>query len=349
MSRNPFRALRVLLLAGIVAAASMDSIASAQADAIKDRLNRVSADLFSRTDRISDAIRELKAILALDPNLAEAHFLLGMAYRMAGAGELVGESIAELRQSLALNPGLVPARFYLAQLYLDLGRPQRAREELEAALSTVPENTQLLAMLGETERQLKNPTRSVELIRQALKADESFAQGRYYLALALLDLGRREEAVHELERVVQSDPKVPEPYVGLGAVYIDMGRFDEALKVLDEGTRIDPARADTRIQLARAYRSKGLLAKADEQLKLAMPQAAAAVASPFAQQQQVEFELYLELGLLRQRQGQLDAAVKAFQKALDMDPDHAAAKRYLADARKLLRERLQKKKAGESR
>ena len=353
MSHFRCRVLRVLLLAGIFAFASIHRsplLASTQADpakaAIKERLKRVSADVFSRPDRIPEAVRELKAILALDPNLAEGHFLLGIAYRMLGTGELVGESVAELRQALVLNPALVPARFYLAHIYLDLGRAQRAREELEAALAEVPENLQFLALLGEAERQLKNPARSEQLIRQALKADESFAQGRYYLALALFDLGRREEAIKELERVVQSVPKVADPYVTLGTAYIEAGRFDDALKTLDTGTQIDASRPDLRIQLARAYRSKGLLPKAEEQLKIATPQATAAPASPFAQQQQVELDLYLELGLLRQQQGQPGAAVEAFQKVLDMDPEHAAARRHMTEVRKTLQERLQKKKAG---
>ena len=137
-------------------------------------------------------------------------------------------------------------------------------------------------MLGEAERQLKNPQRSVELTRQALQPDESFAEARYYLGLALFDLGRRDEAIKELERVVQSGPKVSDAYFSLGAAYLEAGRFDEAIATLSQGTRVDPSRPDLRIQLTRAYRSKGLLDKADAQLTLAMPRATASLASPFA-------------------------------------------------------------------
>ena len=326
-------------------------LAAPQADAanasIKDRLNRVSADLFSRPDRAADAIPELKAILALDPRLAEGHFLLGIAYRIVGTPEFMAEAVAELRQALALNAQYVPARFYLAQLYLDLGRPGRARDELEAALTQAPGNPQFLAMLGEAERQSKNPRRAVDVIRQALKADESFAQARYYLGLALFDLGQRDEAIAELERVVQSGPKVPEPYVSLGAAYLEAGRVDQAIETLGQGTQIDPSRPDTRIQLARAYRTKGQLEKAEQELKIAMPHGAAAMASPFSQHQQVEFDLYLELGLLRRQQGQLEAAVDAFQKVLAMDPEHGPTRRHMAEVRKLLEDKVRKKKPGD--
>src|SRR5438093_12280918 len=171
---------------------------------IQERLDRVRADLFSRAERLDEDVRELKRVLAVDPRSAEAHALLGIAYRTLGSQELIGESVAEFRQALDLDPRLVPVRFYLARVYLDLGRAARAREELETSLVQAPVNPEVLALLGETERQLKNPARAVELTRQALQADQSLAQARYYLGLALFDLGRRDEAIKELERVVQS-------------------------------------------------------------------------------------------------------------------------------------------------
>ncbi len=308
---------------------------------IEERLTRVRADLFSRAEHLTEDIQELKAILAVDPRSAEAHLLLGIGYRTLGTAELMGEAVAELRQALELNPDFVPARFYLARMYLDLGRATRAREELEAGLVRVPNNPQFLALLGEAERQLKKPGRSVELIRQALRADESFAEARYYLGLALFDLGRRDEAIRELEQVVQSGPRMADAYLNLGIAYLEAGRFDKALQTLSQGTGIDPSRPDVRIQLARAYRSKGLLGKADEQLTRAMPRVTASLASPFAQHQQLEFDFYLEQGFLRLQQGRLDAAGKALRKALAIDPSD--------ERTKPLQDRLRARQAGDRR
>jgi tetratricopeptide (TPR) repeat protein len=325
----------VVLLAGIVAGASIEPrpLRAAQADAAKPsvqgRLNRVQAGLLSGTVRLPEAIQELKAILAVDPGSAEAHLLLGIAYRGMGSADLMGETVAEFRQALALNPDFVPARFYLANTYLELGRPARAREELEAALTKAPGQPQFLALLGEAERQLGNPLRAVEVNRQALQADPSFAQARYYLGLALFDLGQRAEAIQELERVVQSAPKMVDPHINLGSAYLEAGRLDDALETLLQGTRVDPSRPELRILLSRAYRSKGLLAKADEQLKFSMPQQNVTIASPVYEQ--VKSDLYLEQGLLRLQQRQLDAAAAAFQKLLAIDPDHGPGNRSLAD------------------
>jgi tetratricopeptide (TPR) repeat protein len=337
MSHNCLRGLIACLLAGFVAGAPMEPglLAASQSAAgkpsIQNRLNRIREGLFAGTGRINEAIQELKEILALDPGSAEGHLLLGIAYRSQGSPELMGEAVAELRQALALNSSFVPARFYLAHIYLDLGRAERAREELETALAQAPGNPQFLALLGESERQLKNPRRSLELNRQALQIDGSFAEARYYLGLALYDLGQRDEAINELERVVQSGPNVVDAYLSLGTAYLEAGRFDKALEVLLQGTKIDPARADVRIQMARAYRSKGLLTKAEEQLKLATPKGASTLPSSFSRHEQVEFDLYLEQGLVKLQRGQLEAAATAFRKVLDIEPDHGPTNRYLAE------------------
>jgi tetratricopeptide (TPR) repeat protein len=304
---------------------------------IQERLDRVRADLYSRTDRVDEDVKELKQILALDPRSAEGHMLLGIAYTTLGTKDLKGEAVGEFRQALDLNPRLVQVRFFLAHLYLDLGRAVRAREELDAALVQTPGNPEFLALLGETERQLKNPSRAIEVTRQALQADPSFAQARYFLGLALLDAGQRDEAIKELEQVVRAGVPVADAYLALGSAYVDAGRAADAIETLSQGLRVDPARPELHIALARAYRSKGLLEKADAELTLGKPKRAATAASSDYPYQQVELDFYLERGMIKLQRGQLAAAAEAFKKVLEFEPAHEAATRELAEVNRRLR------------
>ncbi len=312
---------------------------------IQQRLDRVRADLFSTAEHLAEDVLDLKAILAIDPRLAEAHVLLGIAYSTQGSKDLKGEAIGEFRQALDLDPGLVSVRFYLAHLYLDLGRAARAREELEAALVKAPGNPEFLALLGEAERQLKNPARAVEVTRQALKADESFAQARYYLGLALLDLGQRDDAIKEMEQVVRAGPTVTDAYLTLGNAYVEAGRGADAIETLIQGLRIDARRPELHIALARAYRTHGLLDKADAQLALGLPKRATLAASSDYPYQEVELDYQLELGQLRLQRGRLAAAAQAFRKVLELEPQHEAATRGLAEVNR----RLAAKKPGAAR
>lgn len=345
MSVHVFRGLIPLVIAGCVVVAQPAAGQNTPDSTLQHDLNRIGGDLFSATPHAADAIRELKAILAGAPSIAEAHMLLGIAYRVQGSPELMAEAVAELRQALALNPALALARLTLARVYLDMARASRARDELDVALGQMPGNPQLLSLLGEAERQLGNPRRSVELNREALQRDAGLVQARYYLGLALRDLRELAEAIGQLELVVQSGVNPAEANLALGTVYLDAGRSNEALAALREAARADASRPETHIQLSRVYRTKGRLADAEKELELARPSSTAGSAAIY---RGVESEFYMEEGLLRMRLGRFEAAAESFQRVLAIDPAHALATQRLAEARKRLRQRAPKKGPGES-
>ncbi|MEO7191570.1 MAG: tetratricopeptide repeat protein [Vicinamibacterales bacterium] len=337
MGRLDFTAV-IWLVAGLTPSAALCApalattaqVAPAQ-PSVEERLKRVAADLFVRMDRIGDAIRELQAILAIDPRSAQAHMLLGNAYVGEGAPERKGEAIAEFRQALEIDPSLVAARFYMADVYLDLGRTDMARDELQLALSQAPGQPQFTALLGEAERRLGHAPRSVELIRQALQADPSLTEARYHLSLALLDLGQHADAIREMEQLVQSGVDIPDVQLTLGTAYVDAGRLDAAVTTLTRAASLAPARPDIRIQLARGYRLKGLLREADAQLALLpAPGSALMIQNPVAYQR-LSVARGLELGELRMAQGRLLEATTAFTKALEADPEQGRTHERLAE------------------
>ena len=293
-----------------------------------ERLKRVTEDLFSRAEHVDADIAELKSVLAADPKSAQAHMLLGIAYRAKDSPDLMAEAIGELRQAVALDPSLVPAYLYLAHLYLDLSRPDRAKEELQAALAQAPGQPQLQALLAECERQLGNPKDALDLAQQALAANASLAEARFYEGKALYDLGRRDEAIEDFERVVREGGQRFEVYSSLGTAYLETGRTDQAIASLTDAIKLDPSRPEPMIQLARAYRLKGDVARAELPLAHARTLMGSAVS---AADQQVERDWYVEEGVLRLQTKQLDAAARDLKKAVDLDSSFGPGHRYLAE------------------
>ena len=66
-----------------------------------------------------DAIEYLKRLLALRPDSAAAHYLLGAQQAQIGMPD---RAIASMTQALALRPGIDAARFQLGLLLLNAGR-----------------------------------------------------------------------------------------------------------------------------------------------------------------------------------------------------------------------------------
>lgn len=188
----------------------------------------------------------------------------------------------------------------------------------------------MVALLAEAERRLGDPRRAETLARQAFRADGSLLVARYYLALALLDLERRDEAIAELEQVAAAGGNPSDTYYALGSAWLDAGRIGLAVQALGSAAEADPSRPDIRIALARALRLSGRAGAAREQLERA--RAAATSPGPGGQEPVSAPAFYLELGQLDLHQGRIAAAVASFQRVLESDPGHAEARRLLAEA-----------------
>ncbi len=301
----------------------------ATSSSAQERLERIRSQVYASPTGLRDAVPELQRILAENPSIAEAHLLLGAAYRTAGTEIMMGEAKAELQQALELDPGLIAARLLLAQTYFDLGRYENARDEATLALRQAPGQAQFLAILGEAERHLGDPAKAKALASLALEADSTLLEARYYRARAMLDLGERDDAIKELENVIRGGAEVPDVFLSLGIAYIDANRLDEAVMSLTEGASLAPANREMKIELARAYRLKGRLADADQQLTQARSTETNVQVTP--EYQRVETRLNLEWGLLRLRQGQLPAAAIALNAAITMNPNDGASHRALAE------------------
>lgn len=327
--------LRAALALALALTAGVSAIATSRQDAPPDdaslqaRIVRARTAMMSGAQRPGDLIGELKAILAIDPGAAEPHLLLGLAYRGIGSNDMLPEAIAEFRQALAIDASLVAGRFYLARAYLDLGRAERAREELETALAQAPGQRQFTTLLADAERRSGNPARALELARQVLAADASVSEARYFAAMALLDLDRRGEAIAELEQLVAAGVAPVNVTAALGTAYLEDQRLDEAVKTLELALQTATQRPDLYVLLGRAQRLSGRLADAEHALALALPPGATRQASAFYEA--VDADIHLETGLIRLAQDRPGEAEAEWLAALELRPSHGPTHRHLAE------------------
>jgi len=276
------------------------------------------------------ALKELKRAVALDPQSAAAHQLLGQAYMSQGSYELLSEARAEFVQAIALDPNLIWAKFYLARIYLDLNQPRKAKEQLEAASTIRPNVPHLLSLLGEAHRQLGGPDLAIDLNRKALAADPSFFIAHYYLGLAFLDLKNDDEAIRELEEAAKPDYPAAEIYLTLGKVYLRKVQVERAVKLFQKAVTVAPSLPEGHLRLAQAYRLKRQPEQALKELSLATPEGQRLLSNAYYQQLQAE--VFFERGLVLQEKGEFAQAVEAYMNALELNPNHGPTHRQLAEA-----------------
>lgn len=99
-----------------------------------------------------EVVQELyQKVLAVNPQIAEAHHALGTIYASAASPE----ALQHFEQALALNPNLRDLHRDFAVAYLQLGRRDEALQQLKLALEKNPADAEAANMIANLEQGLK--------------------------------------------------------------------------------------------------------------------------------------------------------------------------------------------------
>jgi len=106
---------------------------------------------FLNADKLNDAIAELSLAASMDPTLAEAHNLLGVAYHRKGLRDL---ALKSLEAALKLDKKNAQILNNLGYLFYDRGDYKKALEPLKKAAKLAPNDARILNNLALTQSQL---------------------------------------------------------------------------------------------------------------------------------------------------------------------------------------------------
>jgi tetratricopeptide (TPR) repeat protein len=183
------------------------------------------------------ALAATQEVLAQNPNFADLRHLAALCH------SFLGEADAALEQfdyALALNPQYVEAHLNRALTLTDLGRYDEAREAFEKATlhetgGDGPFTSSMSARLanahaetGDLYMQAGAFADAATQYRHALELRPVFHDIRNKLAQALIEQGFFDEAVTELERVRDGNPRFMAARLNLGLVFYRLDRLTEA-------------------------------------------------------------------------------------------------------------------------
>jgi tetratricopeptide (TPR) repeat protein len=303
--------------------------------------------LASRGD---EAIRGLRDLIAREPQLAPAHFLLGVLElarqrpadatrsleiardRLTGRSQLearrllaearllLGEfdaAVAEAEVSLVQDPQHVRTRIVLAQALLGAGSAQRAETVLlEAEVKTAELEAALARVYVETQR-LERAQAAAE---RALALEPDAIQRVVDVVWVLLEQGKTSEALEAARSRMQEQPGVPDYPNLVGQVLLEQNDVAGAQRAFQRAIDVDPDFVPGYINLARFAARAGRYAAARELLQRAL------------RLQPDDVEALRELGIVEYGSGNAGAAVEAFRAALRADPTSAVTRSNLAQA-----------------
>jgi arylsulfatase A-like enzyme/Tfp pilus assembly protein PilF len=181
---------------------------------------------------------------------------MGAARALARKDDLQG-AVAAMRAVIAEDPGIIDAHTALAGWLRELKRPDEAIAEYRRALEIDPRNEVALAALAEVYRAQGKPEAAIEGYRAVLKIEPRQPHMWYQLATLYLDLGREAEARKTFEEALKHNPKMGAAYNSLAALAFERGDLAAAERLVRRGLELEEDLRSSRFNLARILEARG--------------------------------------------------------------------------------------------
>lgn len=282
-----------------------------EADPSSAFLTSALAELYVKTGRIADAVREAQDILKRDPKNLEAHKLLGRIY-LRSLGDMPGGNssdnilklaIDQYEQIVKLDPDSVDDHLLLGRLYRLNNDLQKAEGELKAAIkldSSSEEAVTTLAMLYTDEGDTGHALKVLSSI------PDSARSAKLYSALGAAYEQRKDfkNAIDAYRHAIVLDHDNLDAIRGLAENLLNDGQLDASLEQYKVIADSNPEDAQTYVRIAEIYRREGKYDLALENLKRADTLVPDTMDVPYS------------MAAVYQAQGRYDEAIKLLQELL---------------------------------
>ncbi len=303
------------------------------------------ANAYNRKGIHKAAITACKKAMEIDPNLANAHYNLGFAYREEGNDELAKQEFA-LYDELLKQEGEyieIPEKptseeidkyITLGDNYFKEGKFDEAIIEYKKALEIEPRDD-ILNKLGQAHQQKRLAGKSeeqpakIDTFKSKKTLDEMPRLEReqdlsieelYDRGISYYDKGMIDKAIEEFKEVLELDPDDIETHYHLGNAYADKEIFDEAISIYKKVIEKNPEFIDAYLSLSTLYLDMDMV---DEAISLCNQAISANPDDSF---------LCFHLGEAYVRNEQYEEAITAFNKAISINPMDPETQYRLAES-----------------
>ncbi len=198
----------------------------------------------------------LTKLLSAEPNLAEAHNLLGVCAAELGDPEAAA---ASFRQAIQLKPSYAAAYLNLASALLKTGKQSEAVAAIKQAvalqpniLATDPKSSTMNYLLGLDYAQQGQIKRAQESLEASVRLQPDFIQARMVLGKLLLSQKQEAGALKQFEAILTIEPNNPSALGNAGLIYARRAEYVKAIRCLGKAYEADPGSTPLALALAEA-------------------------------------------------------------------------------------------------
>jgi len=209
--------------------------------------------------QFAEAEQEYKEAIRIDPDLADAHYRLGLLQRQQ---EHPTAATQELSRAVQLDGKNLDARLQLGALLVSATQYGEARQQAEAVLALDSKNAGARHLSGQIALQQMQYVAAENEFKQAIDLAPRDAQNYEDLALAQLLDAEYGAAEKSFQTAVDLRPEDPQTFINLASFYKAQDTPDRADQVLRQAMTKDPKAVELPIALAGLYVERGRSADA---------------------------------------------------------------------------------------
>ena len=203
----------------------------------------------------AQARKMFEQAIALDPQFAAAHAMLGrtylteLAFQLSQKETALTQLLASAQHAVALDDTLPIAHETLAYAYLGQKQHEQAIAAAQQAIALDPNSADALVTLGEILCFAGKPRDALTVVEQAMRLNPRYPTSYLWaLGHAYALSGRLKEAVTVTKRVTDQNPDHITARVMLASLLGELGRGEEARQEVVEILRINPQFSLTNLQ-----------------------------------------------------------------------------------------------------
>ena len=203
--------------------------------------------------RHAAAEKELHQALSADPNLAIAHVMLSGCLLQRKAYD---EAQAEAQTAVGLEPDNPRCHYMLGIVWKDRGYPDRAAEAVDEAIRLRPDEPDFYAFRGSIDFEASKWSEALHYAESGLKFDAEHTDCNNLRAMALVKLGRKEEAAATIDSQLAREPEDSWTHANMGWTLLNQSNPKQAAIHFREALRLDATNDYARAGLVEALKAR---------------------------------------------------------------------------------------------
>jgi tetratricopeptide (TPR) repeat protein len=210
---------------------------------------------------VTDAQSRAQAVASEFPNNVDALDTLAMTELRLGKPD---DAVAHLEQSLDLLPGGLESSALLMRARMSQGDVKGAEDALQQCVLKSPNSAEVALVMGRFYLVTHRPVLAEEQFRRAIRIDSRYAPALLDLAMTLFHTGRTDEAAPIFKQIAALPGKNYKPVYAI--FLLETGRRDASIAELERLAKEDPSDRGARTRLVKMYLVAGRRADAERLL-----------------------------------------------------------------------------------